>query len=229
MTVDAIVSAAFGALLGGAVAFFGGYIQRRLADRRAIRSMIYTTYLRDALKEVERYDKRPYRSGELAYLRTARLSAALKEVHRQALVASRGDEFQTRSLWRAAIDLDATHRRVESDEHISRAREGGWGKLMYDTVAQAKRVLLDYEGWLHRRLLTGPRRRHPGNYERLEIDRDAQDPDSSRFDQPDMLTAEALERLIECRPVSWRLRTDVPIYGLVVDVWVREDEAQRTG
>ncbi|MFE6735569.1 hypothetical protein [Microbacterium sp. NPDC057650] len=228
MTIEAITPVVFGALLGGTIAFFGGYVQRRLVDRRAIRSMIYTTFLRDALSELERYVRRPYESGALEYLRTKRLSATLKAVYRQALVASRSDEFQARSLWHVALDLDDARRRSARDEMPLRVREGGWGKLMFDTVAQAERVLLDYERWLHRRLLMGPHRRQPRNYDRIEIDRDVDEPDVSRFDPPAVLTTTALEHLLGHRPVSWRLRIGSPGPRRVLDVWVSPELAGST-
>lgn len=228
MLIDALLPAAAGALLGGVLAFVGGYIQRQQVERRSNRALIYATLLRDALSETEDYVRRPYREGPLEYMSSERLSSSLKEIYRRALITSRDDELRTRSLWHVALDLDEARRRCEFGEQITRVREGGWEKLSFDTVAQGEEILLRYERWLQRRLLARPRRRHPDDYVRIEINRDVVDPDTTRFDLPAALTTETLVRLLEVPIISWRVRTSVPIYGRVVDLWVRPEDARQT-
>lgn len=225
MSIDPLIPTILGALLGSSLSYLVAVTHQRRTERRTVRSSIYTTHLPACLEEVANFVRRPYTEGPMAYMESSELSSLLKELYRQALLAAPRDEYRTRSLWAAAFHLDDVRRSCIHGDNIPRVREGGWAKLSYDIVVQIEKILLKYEIFLQKKLLPHRRRRRPRNYVRLEINRDKVDPDTSRFDAPDSLSCASLENLLGVKVISWRLRTSVPVYKCILDVWVHPEDA----
>lgn len=215
--LTALVSAALAALGG----FTTGAALRAHDYRREKRVAIYLDHLPACRSAIAAYAAGVRKEGSIASMAFDDVVERLRGIHRAAMVASRQDEAHTRALAWAARDLDRASMRW-THGHPRRAREGGWGKLAWDTITQAESALFDYETWLERRLL-GPRpMRQATRYESIEIDRDLDGEDVTRFSRPAALSTDVLSNLLRMPIVSWAVLTGVPIEGRVLVIWMRD-------
>jgi hypothetical protein len=214
--ITAVISAPMGTLGG----FLSGSRLQRAQARRDHRVQLFLEHVPACRQEITAYGAALREEGPIAAMSVHPLSTKLTELYRAAVVASRTDEAHARDLVLAAKDLQIARHRSDTDDRPRRMREGGWAKLACDTIDQAEQALESYEQWLGRRLLARRPRRGHRRYRSIEIDRDCAGEDPTRFAQPEVLSSQHLERLLEQPVRSWAVVENAALDGRLLFVWV---------
>lgn len=219
MQASLVVVPATGAVLGAIGGFVSNAVLRRFEGKREQRALIFNEYIPKCHAAIGRYVSNVNRGGSLAWMAIEEVADELLEVYRATVVASRSDAVRGSALAQAARDLTIARRRYDSGDTPRRVREGGWAKLAWDTISRAEEALIEYETWLHVRLL-GRGRRPRSEYRSIEIDRDRTGEDSARFACPEVLSGEYLSALLDRDVCSWAVLEDHPLYRTILVVWL---------